>query len=56
MFNARKDIIGFFEKGIFPFKGNVFKKKKINQKKNQKKKSKSQLMMVLFLLKKNQGA
>ena len=27
MFHARADIIGFFEKGIFPFKGNVFKTK-----------------------------
>ena len=27
MFDARKDIIGFFEKGIFPYKGNVFKTK-----------------------------
>ena len=23
----REDIIGFFQKGIFPFKGNVFKTK-----------------------------
>ena len=27
MFCVREDIIGFFEKGIFPFKGNVFKTK-----------------------------
>ena len=27
MFHARKDIIDFFEKGVFPFKGNVFKTK-----------------------------
>ena len=27
LFRAREDIIGFFEKGIFPFKGNVFKTK-----------------------------
>ena len=27
MFNARKDIIDSFEKGIFPFKDNVFKTK-----------------------------
>ena len=27
LFNARRDIIGFFEKGIFPFKANVFKTK-----------------------------
>ena len=25
MLDARKDIIDFFEKGIFPYKGNVFK-------------------------------
>ena len=25
LFHVREDIIGFFEKGIFPFKGNVFK-------------------------------
>ena len=28
MLDARKDIIDFFEKGIFPYKGNVFKTKK----------------------------
>ena len=27
MFRVRKNIIDFFEKGIFPFKGNVFKTK-----------------------------
>ena len=27
LFRAREDIIGFFEKGSFPFKGNVFKTK-----------------------------
>ena len=27
LFNVREDIIGFFQKGIFPFKGNVFKTK-----------------------------
>ena len=27
MFRAREDIIGFLEKGIFPFIGNVFKTK-----------------------------
>ena len=27
MSRTREDIIGFFEKGIFPFKGNVFKTK-----------------------------
>ena len=28
LLDARKDIIGFFEKGTFPYKGNVFKTKK----------------------------
>ena len=27
MLDARKDIISFFEKGTFPYKGNVFKTK-----------------------------
>ena len=27
LFDARRDIIGFFQKGIFFFKGNVFKTK-----------------------------
>ena len=27
MLDARKDIIGFFQKGTFPYKGNVFKTK-----------------------------
>ena len=36
MFNAREDIISFFEKGIFLFKGNVFKtKEEIKQKTNE---------------------
>ena len=43
LLNARKDIIGFFEKAAFPYKGNAFKTKEKNQKKNQK-----------ILLKKNQ--
>ena len=33
LFHVRGDIIGFFQKGIFPFKGNVFKtKEKIKEK------------------------
>ena len=27
MLHAREDVIDFFERGIFPFKGNVFKTK-----------------------------
>ena len=32
--NARKDIIGFFEKGTFPYKGNVFKTKEEESEEN----------------------
>ena len=32
MQNARKDIINFFEKGIFPYRGNVFKTKEEQEK------------------------
>ena len=36
MFNARENIISFFEKGIFLFKGNVFKtKEEIKKKTNE---------------------
>ena len=57
LFRARKDIIGFFEKGIFPPLKVVYlkekkKKQKKNQKKNQKKQENSQLKMVLSLLQK----
>ena len=38
MFHAREDIIGFFENGVFPFKGNVFKTKKEEPKKEKFKK------------------
>ena len=31
--DARDDLIGFFEKGTFPYKGNVFKTKKEESKK-----------------------
>ena len=34
MFRARENIIGFFEKGIFPFKGNVFKTKEEESEEN----------------------
>ena len=34
--DARKDIIGFFEKGIFPYKGNVFKTKEEESKEESK--------------------
>ena len=34
MQNARKDIINFFEKGIFPYRGNVFKTKEESEENN----------------------
>ena len=33
MQNTRKDIINFFEEGIFPYRGNVFKTKEEQEKK-----------------------
>ena len=36
MFHAREDIIVFFENGIFPFKGNVFKTKEEESKEESK--------------------
>ena len=48
LFDARDDIIDLFEKGTFPYKGNVFKtKKKKNQKKNQKNQNKTNFLYVL---------
>ena len=38
MFRAREDIIGFFENGIFPFKGNLFKTKEEESKEEKLKK------------------
>ena len=46
----RRDIIGFFEKGIFPFKDNVFKTKKEKSEEEFKK----YINNNLVLLKKNQ--
>ena len=34
MFHARENIVGYFKKGIFPFKGNVFKTKKEESEEN----------------------
>ena len=34
LLDARKDIIGFFEKGTFPYKGNVFKTKEEESEEN----------------------
>ena len=40
MFHAREGIIIFFEKGIFPFKGNVFKTKEEEESKEESKEKK----------------
>ena len=39
LFRATKDSIGFFEKGIFPFKGSLFKRKEVKSKEKSKEKS-----------------
>ena len=43
MFRARENIIGFFEKGIFPFKGNVFKTKEAKSEEKLGEKSEEEL-------------
>ena len=40
LLDARKDIIDFFEKGIFPYKFNVFKTKKEESKEESEEESK----------------
>ena len=35
MLDVRKDIINFFEEGIFPYKGNVFKTKEEEESKEE---------------------
>ena len=52
MFHARENLIDFFEKGIFPFKGNVFKRKEEEESKEEK--LKKYINNTLLLLKKNQ--
>ena len=55
LFRVREDIIGFFEKEFLRLKVMYLKQKKKDQKKNRKKKLKSTLIILPFLLKKNQG-
>ena len=42
MLDARKDIIGFFEKGTFPYRGNVFKTKEEESEEESEKESKKE--------------
>ena len=56
LFGVREDIIDFSKKGIFSFKGNVFKTKEEKSRKIKRKIRRNDgIMMLLFLLKKNQG-
>ena len=50
----RKDIIGFFEKGIFPFKGNVFKTKEEKSKDESEEESEKESKDLSNILRKNQ--
>ena len=51
MFRAREDIIGFFEKGIFPFIGNVFttKEEKSEEKSEEKPEEKPEEKIEKFI-------
>ena len=60
MFDARKDIIGFFEKGTFPYKNNVFKTKeeKLEEKSEEKSEEKIEKPIndgIIFIKKKSRG-
>ena len=51
----RKDIVGFFESGTFPYKGNVFKIKEEESKEESKEQSKEERIKNLSnTLRKNQ--
>ena len=54
LFGVRKDIIGFFEKGIFPFKGNVFKTKEEKSKDESEEESEKESKDLSNILRKNQ--
>ena len=56
MFRAREDIIGFFEKGIFPFIGNVFKtKEEKSEEKSEEKIEKSIKDGIIFIKEKSRS-
>ena len=49
LFRAREDIIGFFEKGIFLFKGNVFKTKEEIKEKIKEEKIEKLINSIFFI-------
>ena len=58
MFHAREDLIDFFEKGIFPFKGNVFKRKEEEESKEESKEEKLKKYIIntfTFIEEKSRG-
>ena len=48
MFRVRKNIIDFFEKGIFPFKGNAFKTKEEELKEKPEEEKLKQYINTIF--------
>ena len=58
MFHAREDLTDFFEKGIFPFKGNVFKRKEEEESKEESKEEKLKKYIIntfTFIEEKSRG-
>ena len=54
MFHARENIVGYFKKGIFPFKGNLFKtKEEKSEKKSGEKTEKSINDGIVFIKEKS---
>ena len=54
MLNARDDIIDLFKKGIFPYKGNIFKTKEEESEENNLEKIKDDYKNFSIILKMNQ--
>ena len=54
MFDARDDIIDLFEKGTFPYKGNVFKTKEEESEENKLEKIRDDYKIFSNILRMNQ--
>ena len=54
LFHAREDITGFYKKGIFPFKGNVFKTKEEKSEEIKKETEEEFINNTLTFVEKNQ--
>ena len=52
MFHARENIVNYFKKGIFPFKGKVFKAKEVKSEQIKEEKKEDLINNAIALIKK----